>query len=250
MHSSEILNKIIYHRKSRSLLSSNNLSLYDFNNLKDAYRLQSDVCKNLDYRISGWKLGGTKNDEKSIVWGPVFESAMFFQNAEVSDNLLFGLEVELAVRLSDDFSLVEFQSVDKGQKYDFISDISLAIELPCSVYPFKLATKFHLLADLCASGYVVFSNPIPFERFNNSAFKFVVYCDDELIYVGNSAELFTDLEGIVGYFINELPSTNGRHVEAGQWIVTGALSPLIEVSSGQKITVESTLFDKTQVSFV
>jgi 2-keto-4-pentenoate hydratase len=243
---------IFQHRKDGRVMSLDSISQCCDINSQDAYSVQREVIAELGLVVAGWKLGGTSikpgKEGHSISWGPLFYQRIFFHDATVSDLMLLGAEVELAVKLSDSFSLESF--IGEGASYlsRFISEVAVAIELPCSVFPLSLASKNHLVSDLCASGYVVLSESVRFEEFNAADFQFELFVDQELQFSGDISPLFDDIDKVVDLFIRASSAVEGFRADAGQWVVTGALSPLVKIKSGQLLRLESTLFNSLFVT--
>lgn len=224
--------------------------------LARAYEIQREVTSHLGLAVSGWKLGGTSkalgNEKEDIVWGPIFQENLFFDRAVISDQLLFGAEVEIAMKLSEQFSLEEYLADESRSLSGYLSDVAIAVEAPCSVFPLSAsaAKKNLLIADLCASGYVIVSGALPFEDFEPADLRFSLYLDDKLQSSGDSLTLTYDLERLLSEFIKASICYEGFKVEGGQWVLSGALSPLVKLKSAQTLRLESTLFNMIELAIV
>lgn len=243
----EFSKKIVQCRAESSKLPTSE-SAFDLL-LPDSFNIQKKIIALVDKKIIGWKLGGTNKASRDatgffeIFWGPLFDKTIFTTSEILNDPLLLGAEVEVALKLSDQFNIVDLSNLTKKNYSEIFSQVALAIELPCSV-----ATNGSggvIVADLCASGYAVISEPIQYFDYNSSSLAFDVYLNGKLILSGEADH---SSEKFVIDFIKSSYS-KGFSIEAGQWIIAGGLTPLIKVRSADIILVKSTLFESISVSF-
>ena len=97
---------------------------------------------------------------------------------------------------------------------------------------------------------MIVSDALPFEDFEPANLRFSLYLDDKLQCSGDSFTLIYDLERLLSEFIKASIRYEGFKVEGGQWVLSGALCPLVELKSAQALRLESTLFNAIELVVV
>lgn len=244
------IDKILDARANKTRVDDSVCSSFFDVSLDDAYILQKNISKKIEKEIFGWKLGGTNRASRDatgvneVFWGPLFDKNVFNTSANLNDPILLGAEIEVALRLSENFNEIDLSDLNENNCGVLFSQVALAIELPCSVV---ISGGAAVIADLCASGYAVLSKPIEYNENVSSDLSFEVYLNDKLLSTGDVNYLCGSIEALTFEFLKSA-SVKGFPITSGQWILTGGLSPLIKMNDGDQISVESSLFSK--ISFL
>ncbi len=228
---------------------SNHLSLQNIGEgssllLSDSFNIQKEIIALINDKVVGWKLGGTNHISREttgfyeVVWGPLFKT-IFTTSATLSDSLLLGAEVEVALKLSDNLDEMDLSNLSIYNYDEIFSQVALAIELPCSVV--NGGGGAMIIADLCASGYAVLSTPIEYKDYDSSNLFFDIFLNDTLLLKGDIKKMCGEIEVLAIEFLQS-SNTRGFSIAAGQWVLTGGLSPLIKMNDGDVLVVESSLF--------
>ena len=128
-----------------------------------AYQIQKQLTDSPKL-ISAWKVGGTTKSTqkafktKSSYLGPISNKNIFYKKEEInfknsSINLLG--ELEIAFKLSADIENIILKSFSLFEPLDFFDSIAPAIEIPYSSINFPESGLFFLIADCCASGFLI-----------------------------------------------------------------------------------------------
>lgn len=239
------IDKILDARANKTRIDDSVCSSFFDISLDDAYMVQKKISIKMRNEIFGWKLGGTNSVSRDatgvneVFWGPLYDRNVFNTSAGLKDPLLLGAEVEIALRLSENFNEIDLSDLNENNCGVLFSQVALAIELPCSVV---ISGGAAVIADLCASGYAVLSKPIEYKEYASSDLSFDVYLNDKLLSTGGENYLCGSVEALTFEFLKS-SSVKGFPVTSGQWILTGGLSPLIKMNDGDLLLVKSNLFD-------
>ncbi len=209
-----------------------------------AYEIQKSLSEKSEL-ISAWKVGGTtKSTQKafkteSSYLGPINKNNFFYKKKEIflPDSLKNPQgELEIAFRLSED---VENINLEKScfKALDFFDLIAPAIEIPYSSKNFPESGLYFLIADCCASGFLILGRET---KLSEEIFKkrLKVTIDRIPQEIGDSKNFAFSIEGVL-YDILLESKKYSLGLRKGHWVSSGGISKLIELPIDEHFQLSS-----------
>lgn len=215
--------------------------------MSDAYRVQQDVVARLlqgGDRIVGYKLGLTSEPMQKMLkvdspdFAPVLASHVNADNAAiaVADFIWPRVEAEIALVLREDLSGPDCTAVDAARAVGGAVSAIEIVDSRIADWKIKLADT---IADLASSGAIVLgSATTPVDgsydlRLVGMAFT----CNGDLVATGAGAAALGSPLAAVAWLANTL-HTVGVSLQAGQFVMTGALHAAVDIAAGQHYRAE------------
>jgi 2-keto-4-pentenoate hydratase len=203
--------------------------------IREAYAIQSWLSNKLGWDIGGWKLGGTNKwtqsqfETSSVYFGPLQKSRIFHISEDFSEQIKFPMrlagELEVAVRLNEN---VEALSPLKYLKdvYQYIDCVAPSVEFPLSG---GMQNSYDgvcdLVADLCASGFLVVGKSLPANELSSFAnVNVFLKQHNAVVQRGSTSEIIGSVPQALFDFLN-LACRLGIKLLRRQWVATGGCSP-------------------------
>jgi len=214
--------------------------------MADAYRVQQDLVARLlagGDRIVGYKLGLTSTPMQQMLgvdspdFAPVLAGHVHQDGAEIAveDFIWPRVEAEIALVLNADLAGPDCTAVDAARA---VGGAVAAIEIVDSRirdWKIKLADT---IADLASSGAIVLgSNAVPTAALDLRLIGMAFTRDGELVATGAGAAALGSPLAAVAWLANTL-HTVGDSLQAGQFVVTGALHAALDITAGQQFRAE------------
>ena len=214
--------------------------------MADAYRVQQDLTARLlakGDRVVGYKLGLTSAPMQQMLgvdspdFAPVLASHVHQDGAEIAveDFIWPRVEAEIALVLSTDLAGPDCTAVDAARA---VGSAVAAIEIVDSRirdWKIKLADT---IADLASSGAIVLgSNAVPTAALDLRLIGMAFTRDGELVATGAGAAALGGPLAAVAWLANTL-HTVGESLQAGQFVMTGALHAALDIAAGQQFRAE------------
>ncbi len=224
------------------------------NTKSKAYEIQKSLS-NKPELISAWKVGGTTKSTQKIFktessyLGPINKKNFFFEEEEIyfpnSSINPYG-ELEIAFRLSKDIESINLKS-SSFKSLDFFDSIAPAIEIPYSSMNFPESGLHLLIADCCASGFLILGLE---EKLSEEILKksLKVLINEIPSEVGDSKNFVLPIEKVLLDILIEAKKYN-LNLKKGHWISSGGLSKLIELPINQYFMLSSN-FSKSKKIFI
>jgi len=214
---------------------------------EEGYKIQSEVLRALNWKVGGWKLGGTTlltqemfNCDR-VYFGPleqekIIKAAEFKPCVFTAPKKLKG-EPEVAFLLNENIANLSYLG-QHNDVFKYVDYFATAFECPmegCSQTDY--INLGDLLADLCGSGYLIVGEPIEVNElpaFLSSEVRVTQNC--KVIQKGSSRVIVgTPLKAVFD-FLN-LTLSLGIQLEVGQWVATGGCAPCCDIDPFSSVTV-------------
>ncbi|MGH8960197.1 MAG: 2-keto-4-pentenoate hydratase [Jatrophihabitantaceae bacterium] len=215
--------------------------------VNDAYRIQQDVVRRLledGDRIVGYKLGLTSAPMQIMLgvdspdFAPVLASHVNVDNAEIAVDSFIRprVEAEIALVLGEELRGPGCTALDAARA---VGGAVSAIEIVDSRivdWKIKLADT---VADLASSGAIVLGSAVtPVDgSFDLRLVGMAFTRDGELVATGAGAAALGSPIAAVAWLANTLHAV-GESLEAGQFVMTGALHAALDIAAGQRYRAE------------
>ena len=203
-----------------------------FLDISDAYNIQLRYASKV--QILGWKLGGSNTLTRDIFdvdvpyFGFLQPDQIAFTDREKIVHKHNKFELEYCVWLPENFDSAYDYKCDEIRNWH----VTFGLEFPHTrIENIPEKGVSHLVADNCASGYLVTTDhKIDYQPLDD----FLLLVNDK--YHESRIDLTDDVSILVKKFLDE---ARLRHapVEGGQVIATGGLTPLIHLNNGDQVKV-------------
>jgi 2-keto-4-pentenoate hydratase len=212
----------------------------------DAYAVQSELCDMLlgeGDRVVGYKLGLTSAPMQQMFgvdepdYAPVFASGVVDDGAAVDTRRFIQLKVEAEIALMLDRPLTG-PGVSALEAARAIGGAAAAIEIVDSrIEDWKIKLP-DTIADLASSGAVVLSSRlVPIDDLDVRLIGMLLTRNGELMGTGAGAAALGNPIQAVAWLANTL-GPHGVTLEAGRFVMTGALSAAFPAQPGDVIRAE------------
>jgi len=214
-----------------------------FLSIVDAYKIQKRLWQNSS-DIVAWKLGGTNSFTRDLfsVKEPYFgflTAACLVQSGMKPTNHLNNFELEFCFKIPESYNPEKDYSLNNIMEWKRY----FCLEFPYSAID-DLPSKgvSHLIADNCAAG-ALFISPIEIPKPYLSKYEMFI-CNDKVL---DGLDLNEDLYINIKQFL-ELSKVHAFDVKGGQYIASGAISNIYQLSNGD--TTEVYVGKKLLLSYV
>ena len=212
----------------------------------DAYRVQRDLVARLladGDRVVGYKLGLTSAPMQRMFgvdspdFAPVLSSHVHPDGAEVaaSDFIHPRVEAEIALVLGEDLAGPDCSTLDVARATSGATPAIEIVDSRIAGWRIKLADT---IADLASSGAVVFgSTAVPVAGFDLRLAGMVFSRDGEMVATGAGAAALGGPLHATAWLVRTLAEF-GDSLQAGQFVMTGALHAAVDIAPGQLYRAE------------
>lgn len=242
-------------RATAELCDDNRLDFIP-DSLEQAYLIQDEIAKRLQWNVGGWKLGGTNQGTRrkfgcrTAYYGPIDRHKIIsVQNTDRFEWIFPGpirAEAELSFRLSGNVNFInKLKSIEDVLKY--VDACAPSLEIPyCTISDLGKTGLQGLVADLCGSGYLVTGNPIAIDSFNLKCHHSIQMRQNDNLFLGSTSNIIASPVQALFEFFN-LAKEHNLSLEPGQWVATGGCTSCVEFLSGSSISVEFSGMEEFQI---
>ncbi|MGD9942451.1 MAG: 2-keto-4-pentenoate hydratase [Burkholderiaceae bacterium] len=208
--------------------------------LQRAHRIQDAFAARLGRRRIGWKAAATNAPAQARrgvaepLYGQLFADALFEQPIEIDAARFIDphLEIEFAFRFGR-APVAAQPRFDAAEIADAIDSLALAVELVDSrCAEWRNCDAASLVADNLAPGATLLGPSFTdWRSLPRTDVVTTLHVDGQQIAAGSGAEVLGDPLQAVVWLADRLRS-DGRAIEAGQWVLSGTTCPVVRLSRG------------------
>lgn len=251
---SEILDSEIRREPLESFLGVDS----DVLTLEDAYLIQDSTVQfkiNNGDRVIGLKVGATSPSAQAKlsvtepVYGVLFESQLVEDKATIllSELIAPRIECEIAVLISED---VRGPVASISQFTRVISTVSASFDIVDSRISSRKLRASEVVADNClAARFVLGTQKNVYYGTDLSTLDFTLMKNCEVIVEKNGEADLGDPLNSLEWLVNKL-AVRGKSIKAGTYVLTGALTPQIQVTPGDHFEAIFDSLGSVAVTFI
>jgi len=219
-------------------------SSYPELSIDDAYRIQQVIAQKKVARgekIVGWKVGAASlAARRSPAWvepayGAITDADMLISGESVSVSRFVApeAEAEIAFVMSED---IIGPGVTVAQVLRATAGVMAALELPDLRVDPQRMTRADGIADQMGANFVVLGDRlVPVSEVDLRLGGVVLEKNGEIVGTATGAECFGTPAAIMVWLANRM-AKYGDYIKAGQFVITGALIPIIGPKAGDTFT--------------
>jgi 2-keto-4-pentenoate hydratase len=226
--------------------------------LHEAYSFQEALTDQWGDQVAGWKVGATSQEIQRLfgisepVYGPVFKKCVFNTPARVAVHSFHHrmLETEFAFRFPRGLPIRS----KRYSLYEIIEAADALIPALEIISPrFKTLSVANvplLVTDFCASGGAVLGTPyLGWRALDLSSSSASFQVDGAERQRGTGSVAFGNPLNVLEWFVSAL-AQRGKNIGPGQFVMTGTITGLHAIESGQTARSDFGALGTVEVTFI